>query len=201
MKCKHTWDIGPCEGSLVWVTPDEPYHPGYYICEVCDSTYNNWEFMKQVYALSWHQFCATMDHAGITDDNVESKDGTALIEIMGEQDLLHMPHHFKKDHPNVLRLLFDDVDEDLPVHKLGNGKVIRVTPMTKEQGQQILDFVKKNKDVGNFVVHCGTGVSRSGAVAKFITEYFGGEDKDFYKLNPYTMPDARILTILRNLVQ
>lgn len=208
MNCKHIWSTGSCTGSLVYVKADEPYHPGYYICEVCDSTYNNWEFMKQVYALSWHKFCATMEHTGVTDDNVESKDKTALIEIMGEQDLLSMPHHFKKDHPNVLRLLFDDVDEPYKVFKLGSTgdepyerEFRMVVPMTKEQGQQILDFIKKNKDVGNFMVHCAAGVSRSAAVAKFITEYFGGEDKDFYKLNPYTHPNARILTILRNLSQ
>lgn len=158
--------------------------------------------MKQAHALSWARFCVSLRSASITDDNVESKDRTALIEIMGEQDLLSMPHHFKKDHPNVLRLLFDDVDEPTRRKVLGDhGEVQFSVPMTKEQGQEIVDFVKKNKDVGNFIVHCAAGVSRSGAVAKFITEYFGGEDRDFYKLNPYTQPNARILTILRNLVQ
>lgn len=164
-----------------------------------------WEFQKRAYALSYQQFKASLDYASITDDNVESKDKTALIEIMGEQDILSAPFYFKKDHPNVIRLMFDDVDEPLHVSLLGDvpdeREYVPVVPMSEEQGKLILDFVKKNDSVGNFIVHCAAGVSRSGAVAKFITEYFGGEDKDFYKLNPYTKPNQRILTILRNLSQ
>lgn len=204
MKCKHK----DCTGTLVRVGANEPYSDEHYICEICDSTYNIWEFQKRAYALSYQQFKASLDYAGITDDNVESKDKTALIEIMGEQNILSAPFYFKKDHPNVIRLMFDDVDESYKVFKLdGTDDIIderefrMLVPMNEEQGKLIVEFVKANQNVGNFIVHCAAGVSRSGAVAKFITEYFGGEDKDFYKLNPYTKPNQRILTILRNLVQ
>lgn len=201
MKCKHK----DCTGTLVRVGADEAYNPGYYACETCDSTYSIQEFQKKAYALSYQEFKASLDYVGITDDNVESKDKTALIEIMGEQYLLIHPFYFKKDHSNVIRLVFDDVDEPLHVPLLGDvpdeREYIPVVPMNEEQGKLIVEFVKANQNVGTFIVHCAAGVSRSGAVAKFITEYFGGEDKDFYKLNPYTKPNQRILTILRNLVQ
>lgn len=160
--------------------------------------------MKPVYALSYYQFCASLQEAGIDDTNVETKK-SALIEVMGEQDLLSAPFHFKEDHPNVLRLLFDDVDEPLHVPLLGEfadgREYIPVVPMTEEQGKQIVDFVKANKDVHNFIVHCAAGISRSGAIAKFINEYFDGEEFHFRHLNPYAMPNGRILNILRTLNQ
>lgn len=160
--------------------------------------------MKPVYALSYHQFCASLEVAKIDDTNVETKK-SALIEIMGEQDLLSAPFHFKEDHPNVLRLLFDDVDEPLHIPLLGEfadgREYIPVVPMSMEQGKKIVDFVKVNKDVYNFIVHCAAGISRSGAIAKFINEYFGGDEWHFKHLNPHTKPNIRILSILRNLNQ
>lgn len=160
--------------------------------------------MKLCYALSYHQFCATMDVAAINDTNVGTKK-SALIEIMGEQDLLSAPFHFKEDHPNVLRLVFDDIDEPLHVPLLGEfvdgREYIPVVPMTEEQGRQIVDFVKANKDAYNFIVHCAAGISRSGAIVKFINEYFDGEEWYFRHLNPHTRPNARILNILRRLSQ
>ena len=44
--------------------------------------------------------------------------------------------------------------------------------MTQQQAEQIYQFVTENC-YGNFVVHCYLGVSRSAAVAKWITEYLG----------------------------
>lgn len=157
--------------------------------------------MKPCYALSYPQFRATLDVAKIDDTNIEEKK-SAVIEVMGEQDLLFFPFYFKQDHPNVLRLLFDDVDEPLTTSLLGDGRdVIPVVPMTEEQGKQIIDFVRTNKDMHNFVIHCAAGISRSGAIAKFINEYFDGEEWYYWELNPNTRPNARILNILRKLSQ
>lgn len=158
--------------------------------------------MKPVYAMSYAGFVSNMILSKLDDSNIESKN-SAVIEVMGEQDLLQMPHHFKQDHPNVLRLLFDDVDEPLQVNRLGTDgrEYVPVIPMSEAQGKQIFEFIKTNKDAVNFIVHCAAGISRSGAVAKFITEYFGGTDREFYFLNPYTKPNSRILNILRKLSQ
>ncbi len=44
---------------------------------------------------------------------------------------------------------------------------------TPEVAQQIIDFVKKTKDENReLIIHCWAGISRSGAVAKWINEYF-----------------------------
>ena len=43
--------------------------------------------------------------------------------------------------------------------------------MTKDQAREIFKFIKRNKDVGIFVVHCKFGQSRSGAVGLFIKNY------------------------------
>lgn len=32
-----------CKGNLQFVPADEPWHDDYYICEVCDSTYNTFD--------------------------------------------------------------------------------------------------------------------------------------------------------------
>lgn len=159
--------------------------------------------MKPCYALSYPQFRASLDEAKIDDTNIGEKGkNSAVIEVMGEQDLLFFPFYFKQDHPNVLRLLFDDVDTPLTTSSLGDGRdVIPVVPMTEEQGQLIVDFVRANKDKQNFVVHCAAGISRSGAIAKFIVEYFDGEEWYYQHLNPHTMPNSRILNILRRLSQ
>lgn len=152
----------------------------------------------KAHALSWYQFNATMDYAGITDDNVESKDKTAIIEIMGERDMLHMPFYFKQPHSNVLRVMFDDIEKDTDVQFLdGTGKGKLVT-MSLAQGKQIVEFIKKHDRVDNFIVHCAAGVSRSGSVALFITEYFGGSESDHYRLNPYTIPKIGFLKTLRD---
>lgn len=160
--------------------------------------------MKKCHALSHHEFVASMEEAKVDDTNVESKK-SALIEIMGQYDLGYMPWHFKEDHSNVLRITFDDVDKIINIglsHRLAGGKEDRFAyPMTEEQGKTILDFIRANEDKDNFIIHCAAGISRSGAVAKFANELFGGEERDYWAVNPYTHPNARILGILRNLSQ
>ena len=159
--------------------------------------------MIRAHALSWVQFCATMQEAGLDDTNIETKTPlSGVIEIMGEQDLPYMPFHFKEDHKNVLRLIFDDVDKDMEVVYLGEREPRNLYTMSEEQGKKLFEFIKVNNNAINFVVHCAAGVSRSGAVAKFIMEYTGGEeDRDFYVLNPNTRPNGTVLRILRNLAQ
>jgi len=151
-------------------------------------------------ALSWNQFGAMVAREHLNDENVSLKNKACFIEIIGEQDLLRMPHWFQKDHPNVLRLLFDDVDEPLQVPLLGRDKreYISVVPMSEEQGKAILAFIEQNSHADVCVVHCAAGVKRSGAVAQFINDW---ADIDYFtarSLNPSTKPNARILSILRN---
>lgn len=83
-------------------------------------------------------------------------DNTILISINhpGDDDL------YFSGWEKVLWLFFDDVTEHVGGYE----------PFTLEMAQHIKDFVSKDKDV---VVHCTAGVSRSAAVAKWISEEFG----------------------------
>ena len=158
--------------------------------------------MKTIYATSYNIFKASLEMTKIDDSNIEEAN-TAIIEIMGEQDLLFFPFYFKRDHPNVLRLLFDDVDERLDIKLFGEPEdereYIPVVPMSESQGLQIVDFLIKNAEKKQFIVHCAAGVSRSGAIASFIREYFNEDEDLFNRKNPYIKPNIRILSILRNL--
>lgn len=160
---------------------------------------------KIIYALSYQEFVSNMSIGKITDDTVEKKTASCIIEIMGEQDLLCFPFWFKKDHPNVLRLLFDDVDEPLHIKLFGEPEDgmdrIPVVPMNEHQGKQIVKFVEDNKDKNSFIVHCAAGISRSAAVAKYINYRFNEEEDDylFNKNNPHIRPNQRIFSMLKEI--
>lgn len=73
---------------------------------------------------------------------------------------------------DVLRVIFWDVVEKLD--GLVWGKDAAVDPMTKEQGKEIADFIKRNWD-RSIIVHCRAGISRSAAVAEILFQ-LGWED-------------------------
>ena len=68
--------------------------------------------------------------------------------------------------------------------------------MTEEQADKIVSFIKKNSDKGNLIVHCKAGQSRSGGVAKFVSESKKEEDRYFYYRNPKAKPNRRIVRML-----
>jgi predicted protein tyrosine phosphatase len=67
---------------------------------------------------------------------------------------------------NVLNIDFGDCGEE------------ELEAMSIEQAHDIINFIKKNKDKNNFYIHCSAGISRSGAVASFIYDYFKDNDID-----------------------
>lgn len=60
--------------------------------------------------------------------------------------------------------------------------------MTEYQSHALSEFIKYNLDK-DFIIHCEMGVSRSGAVAKFINDYTGAKDPC---LERYTMYNHRV---------
>jgi len=152
--------------------------------------------MKQVYILSKRRFDDLMKGKLIFDANVEEYKKTAIISINSPNELEgDMEPWFKEDKSNVLRLFFDDVEESF-LHK---GKMI--VPMSIEQGIQVIKFFEDNKDKESLIVHCAAGVSRSGAVGTFAAEYFNIDMDSFRATNRFISPNAKVMTILRNLHQ
>ena len=110
----------------------------------------------------------------INDSTVENYDH-AFIEILNTS-LCKEPFEnwdngsntamFYKEHKNVLILVFDDVEYDL------ESKGYLYKAFTKEQGNKVIEFINNNIDKSKFIVHCSAGISRSGAIGRFIFDYF-----------------------------
>lgn len=160
---------------------------------------------KIVYALSYQEFVTSMEMSRLNDDNISSRTRNCIIEIMGEQDLLVHPFYFKTDHKNVLRVLFDDVDEPLHIPLLGDVPderiYIPVVPMSEDQGDMIIEFIHDNQKADVFIVHCAAGVSRSAGVARFIDWKMNANDLLFHQNNPHILPNQRIFSMLVKIEQ
>ena len=54
---------------------------------------------------------------------------------------------------------------------------------TTDQAHEIIDMVREmveDSSINDVFVHCDAGISRSGAIAKFINDYFGNPDHPMY---------------------
>jgi len=154
---------------------------------------------KKVYAVSQKHFEQILSTRKLTDENIVEQN-TAFIQIKNTFDDNQSNYEFKlKDTKNVLSLKFDDCDEEIKHEIIGTIEYISAIPMSEEQGKQILDFINKNKDKETFLIHCHAGISRSGGVSKFISEYFGLTEQEYRNMNPSCRPNQRIINILRKL--
>jgi len=90
----------------------------------------------------------------------------AVISISGLD-----PARLKDGWGAVLRLEFDDIDPD-PKAMFAEDPYIL---FSIDHAYQIIEFAHRCNDesVDGIVVHCHAGVSRSAAVAKWISERFG----------------------------
>lgn len=75
----------------------------------------------------------------------------------------HQHYVYKEVHENRLELKFND--------KRWEGPEM----FTMEQANMVLRFVDRMPEDKTLVVHCGMGMSRSAAVAKFLTDFMGYE--------------------------
>ena len=152
---------------------------------------------KKVYIWSKPEFNSALGRLNINDTNVEEIPKIAFISIndtMGQWN----QSWFDQDHPNVLRLWFDDVEQDGELWSPTNA--IHVEAFNSYQAQDLLDFIERNKDKDNFIVHCTAGISRSGAIGQFIADYFQCDKDEFKRMNPYIAPNGRVSRMLNNLV-
>lgn len=83
--------------------------------------------------------------------------------------MLHSIPHFKKEHPNVINLYFDDTEIDKEKW-LGPIKYT-AKACTKEQALEIVNFVDEIPNDSTVHIYCTRGESRSPAIGIFIKEY------------------------------
>ena len=151
--------------------------------------------------LSHEDFDVICYKMNVYDYNVNDFNDTyAFISIIGTEECRkyyledETGHWFKEEHPNVLNLEFDDVTEDL------NWKGHLFKAMSEEQADKCVDFIEKNKGK-IFYIHCKAGISRSGAVGKFIFDFFNEngcyDENDFEYFNRHIRPNNHVLTLLK----
>lgn len=153
-------------------------------------------------------FDATMRGLHLDDSNVEGRKNLFLISINSSSEIQEIMEdkyqpYFKQDHPNVLRLFFDDVVADGP-QNMGTITV-NAKAMSVEQAKQVVDFVngialsnssERHLDDLEIIVHCAAGKSRSVAVAHYIAESLGADSKQIYNREEMD-PNKQVLRLLR----
>lgn len=142
-------------------------------------------------------FHDTLFMFGITDETVESYTTNAFISIQSSKGSASNEEteegpYFKKEHPNVLTISFDDItDKDVVTFPFAYNLKL----FNENDANTIIDFIGSN--VGrDFVVHCTAGISRSGAVGEFIQRICGVPWKEFLLSNPNIHPNTYVLKLL-----
>ena len=94
---------------------------------------------------------------------------------------------------NVLNINFGDVDN--------SGAMKYASALTEKQAKDIVNFIKHNHNKSTWLIHCGAGISRSGAVAAFLCDYFRFNDCE-YKILPQfpATPNHWVLSNLHKLM-
>lgn len=114
--------------------------------------------------------------------NIEEK--TIIISIT---DVCSENNRF---HPNpnivgICEVKFDDVEK---------GEQFCIT---KKDAEKIVNFVRKNEDVDNIIVHCEAGVSRSAGCCAAIMLVYNGSDMEIFS-NPRFCPNMTVYRTVLN---
>ena len=157
--------------------------------------------------MSAADFKHTMKNNDLYDCNIEQRTDVAVISIANSSEdsdpddiFANGPSSrwFQQRHRNVLNLMFDDISasgaESLAGSSAGDGYVLFDESMARE----IAAFVDANKDVAVWIVHCSAGVSRSGAVSRWLKDRL--EFKYGIEANNvdgrHAVPNAHVLEVL-----
>jgi len=143
-----------------------------------------------------------MTYNFVNDDNVESQD--MLIISINEfykketwyQDDYNVNSYFKRQHSNVLIEHFGDYREDYITECIKKKKPTSGF-FSEHKAKRMYEFMMRNKDKSLAVLHCGAGISRSGAAGQFLWENFGTISyEDFKRKNKKIEPNNHILRLL-----
>lgn len=154
--------------------------------------------IKNVFVYSHQEFDSYCEVNCLNDDNVEELTDKAFISIIGTEDVLKYyleetdtKHWFKNNHINVLNLEFDDVSCDTQF------EAYKAFTISEKQAEQIVNFVEENKGK-TIICHCRAGLSRSYAIALWISKNFDGySDIEEYKKGH---PNMEVLRKLNNIL-
>lgn len=164
--------------------------------------------MVTIHTLSAADFKHTMKNNDLYDCNIEHRTDLAVISIGNsfEDDLAEdifangpSSHWFRYPHRNVLNLDFDDIAA--PDEWKNLSECSQYILFDENMAGQIADFVDANKNAAVWIVHCSAGVSRSGAVSKWLTDWlkakYGIEANNVD--GRYATPNHHVLRLLDRL--
>lgn len=119
----------------------------------------------------------------MVDDEFIDKD-TVVISVNDTEAERDDMGHFLADRANrvILQLFLDNESS-----------------FQKSQAETLVELIDEAYEDGlrRFVIHCWAGISRSGAIAKYINDFYGeGENHPF--LGDYKVYNKRVYTMLEN---
>lgn len=149
----------------------------------------------KVKVLSKNKFDEILNRIGIGQENVCDDRTQAFISIINSD--LQQKSYFDTNTDNVLVLTFDDAT-DLENQRRSKLGLPDLKLFTRQDAQDIIDFIERNRDIETLWVHCSAGRSRSGAVGTFANDVWGKQTfREFLESNPTVSPNYFILALLR----
>lgn len=148
------------------------------------------EKKSKIRVMNKPRFFQLMEQENISDLNVETKFKDYVIISINDTYGKWSKSWFKKNHNNVIRLWFDDVEHD---GDMVGTKIKRPGFSIKnKQIEELLKFIKINKHRKNIIIHCTAGISRSGAIGLYITQLLNMSIKDYLYSNPRVKPSKSL---------
>ena len=178
--------------------------------------------MVEIHTLSVADFKHTMQDNDLYDCNIEQRTDLAIISIGNSfedsdpDDIFSngpSSRWFRYQHKNVLNLTFDDITapekwqmmSQFAKQPVGSGDSGEsgipgsdCILFDEEMARQLVQFVEDNRAAKVWIVHCSAGVSRSGAVSKWLKDClkfrYGTEASNV--AGRYAVPNAYVLRVL-----
>lgn len=124
---------------------------------------------------------------------IDTLEDTFFISILDPDEENSSFKPFLSDSDNYLTVKFIDLVEPIG-HKWADSNMF-----TEEMADTIVEFIMKNQDKKNCIVHCTAGVSRSGAVGEFVNDIFKYKPyQEFKRDNKNITPNVLVKKLLNN---